>query len=174
MKIVTNMIRLVVALLVIACFAVSPMANADEQHPNHPQRQINLTASGLQCAPEMVKVSGLLQLHFKKEGSVVVPDSANFTQFRATGERTHRKYEPSKVDVEKEKQARLENGIGSGKFILEFRVIGRPNPPGQPDPNPNKTFFFTVNYKVIYTFDNKVRALNLGDPMICCNPNGCL
>ena len=57
---------------------------------------------------------------------------------------------------------------------LEFHVIGNPNPPGKPDPAPNTIYRFTVNYKVVYTFQNKVKTFNLGDPKVRCTPSGCL
>jgi hypothetical protein len=150
------------------------VAKTEEPNPNHPKRRIDFTTNVLQCAPEQVEIRAELHLHFKKEGEVVKPESANFTEFTGTGKSTGRKYVASHVNVEKRRSARFQNGAGSGEFILEFRVIGNPNPPPKPDPNPNKPFRFTVSYKIVYTFANKVKGLNLGSPKACCNPDGCL
>jgi hypothetical protein len=175
MKIITNNICRAFGLLALACFALSPTANANQPNPpNHPQRRIDFTTNPLQCTPEKVELRGVLQLHFKKQGSLVVPERANFKEFSGTGKSTGRRYMARNVDVEKHKQATFQNGVGAGSFILEFQVIGNPNPPPQGDPNPNKPFGFTVSYKVLYKFDNKVKGLNLGNPKVCCNRNGCL
>lgn len=151
-------------------------ANANEPTHNHPKRQIHFTTLPQQCAPERVEVSGVLQLHFKnfRGGPSLVPERANFTEFSGTGKSTGRRYVATNVHVEKKQHVHFENGVGAGSFILEFRLIGNPNPPGKPDPNPGKTFRITISYKVAYTFDNKVKGLNLGNPKGCCNPNGCI
>jgi hypothetical protein len=186
MKRITNIICPAFALFALACFALST-ANADQ--PNHPQVPIAFTANPGQCAPEQVKVSGVLQLHFKKQGRVVEPESANFKQFSGTGQKTRRKYVASKPDVEKDKQANFQGGsrggAGGGEFILEFDVIGNPNPAGpagQADACPGCRYRFTVNYKVVYTFDGKFKVKEsvnelkkqFDKPKVCCNPRGCL
>lgn len=174
MKTVTREIHLAFTLLAMGCIALSPTANANEPTPNHPKRRVDFTTNALQCAPEKVELHGELHLHFKKEGPAFVPERANFTEFRGTGKTTGRTYGASQVKVDKDNQVDFKNGSGAGKFILEFHVIGNPNPPPRPDPNPQMPFRFTVNYKVVYTFENKVKGLNLGDPKVCCNRNGCL
>jgi hypothetical protein len=173
MKTLTNVIYPAVA-VAVACFVLSARANANEPTPNHPKRRIDFTANPGQCAPERVKLQGELHLHFKKEGPVLVPSHANFIEFSGTGLSTGRRYVASQVNVDKEKQVDFKNGSGAGKFVLEFHVIGNPNPPGKPDPAPSTIYRFTVNYKVVYTFQNKVKTLNLGDPKVCCTRSGCL
>lgn len=145
--------------------------------PNHPERRIDFRANPGQCAPEMVELHGLLKLHFQTRGLDVVPKSANFKEFSGTGIATGRTYVAREVHVERSQRVKSENGVGAGCFILEFQVIGNPNPPPKADPNPGRAFRFTVSYKVLYGFaKSKVKGgtLNLGDPNACCNVNGCL
>jgi hypothetical protein len=170
MKTITKIIYLVA----VICFAVSPAANAD-QFPNHPKREINFTTlNNLQCAPERVKVDAVLQLHFKNEGSDVVLERANFFSFKGEGLRTKRKYVvEGNVRVNKESSRWSQGAVGGGESLIEFFVIGRPNPRGQPDPNPDMPFHFSVAYKVVYEFAEKVTGAKLFKLRVCCDPQGC-
>lgn len=189
MKRITNIICPAFALFALACFALSTANAAQPKAPNHPQVPIAFTANPGQCAPEEVKVSGVLQLDFEKEGQVVQVKGAKFLRFSGTGQKTGRKYVPTKVDVEKSKHANFQSGgggvEGGGNFIVEFQVIGHPKPAGpagQGDPCFGCTYHFTVNYKVAYTFkrnfkvQESVKELEkqLDKPKVCCNRNGCL
>ena len=187
MKRITNIICPAFAL---ACFALS---TANAAGPNHPQVEIAFTANPGQCAPERVKVSGVLQLHFKKgQDSGVVPESANFMnkQFSGTGQATGRMYVASKVHVEKCQRVKLQGGgkkgvKGGGYFFVEFQVIGNSKPAapaGPGDACPGCTYRFTVNYKVVYTFNSNGKVNEserelkeqLDKPTVCCDPDGCL
>lgn len=137
------------------------------QTPNHRLIRIDFRKS-ISCA-EVVKVSSQWHVHFKKisEGAVEV-ESANLKQFSGKGETTGRKYMAGKAFFP-EKSVTIKNGIKEGKFVLEFVVIGPPNPAGKPDPNPRRTFRFKVQQTVRYKFAmGKVKSLDKGAIDIDC------
>jgi hypothetical protein len=62
---------------------------------------------------------------------------------------------------------------GSGTFRFRFRMIGKPNPLGKADPDPEKEYDFWVEYRISYTFGYRGDLFQFAPsrPIVLCFPN---
>jgi len=150
-----NRVRYLFIAFLLACFAIAQSATAQRQDPNRRTIVINLTTQALQCTPERVRVGGVVQLRFDVNRAFeVVPVQVELQNVRGSGTDTDRSYVPENpnnlrvLDLEVTRPQRL----GHGTFRFRFKMIGRPNPLGTADPNPEQIFSFFVEYRIAYDF----------------------
>jgi hypothetical protein len=165
MKTVTNTIHLAFALFAIACFALSPTANANQpHHPNKRMIPINIKKP-LQCAGGDVILQGDLVVTFKNVPDLeVVPGSLKLEGFRGTAASGGRKLEVNPKDLDFLPFLNVDTRMGEGKFGIEFKVTG----PGLPGGSPLR---FRVRLSpIVYKFrDRKVTKIIPDDtPIVRC------
>ena len=168
--------------LLVACFGIAQSAQAGPD--NEVTLQIDKSTPVLDCTPEKVRLGGRVLLRFgvkRHNGEeVVFPEHIQLLDVRGRGLSTDRLYEPGANETilrPHHFEVILREGEhSSALFTFQFAMIGRPNPPGKADPNPEKIFDFVVHYAVVYKFNlaqrrnfGLLRGFQAGEPKFNCS-----
>src|SRR5262249_51802129 len=149
---------LFIALLLVA-FTIAARAdigvgkalpNKPPNHPVYPVRGKQFIPAP--CAGEIVPLSGQLHLHFESVNQVAKPKSAVLQGVTGIGESSHRTYvannDPSSSTFRLIREG--PNKKTHISWILEFKVVGNPNPPPQGDVCPGCVNHFTLKFTLEY------------------------
>lgn len=178
----------VVALLFFG-FAIAQSAHAvppePGRPPNHPVFPVNVNeVVPVPCAGETVHLSGELHLHFKTINGVAHPECqmdridpnqplcTAVLEAKGPGDSSGRLYvahdKPSSSNVDIQTKMRGGAKTATGKWFLEFKVIGMPNDPPQGDVCPGCVFRFTLKYTVFFESRNgKVFEADARPEVLC-------
>jgi hypothetical protein len=180
MKTITKCIYAEIAVFAFACFAIAQSAQAQRGNGDTRTFVIRFETHVLNCAPEIVQGAGRVRLKFGVNRAFeVVPEQIQLQEVRGKGGSTEREYKPRLTDLRAlDLEVSRPQRTGRGAFKISFLMIGRPNPKGTADPNPQKRFDFAVEYRVEYEFTASThgghltdRELNVSGPRTFCCTN---
>src|SRR5262245_25050825 len=141
--------------LLLGCFAITARADigVGRELPNKPPNHPVYPVRGKQfvpCAGETVPLSGQLRLHFESVNQVAKPKSAVLEGVTGIGESSGRTYVANN-DPSSSKFQVISEGPNKKthiSWILEFQVVGNPNPPPRGDVCPGCVNRFTLKFTV--------------------------